>query len=201
MKKNEKKKSIKKRFTCIALCVCMVFAMLSLTSCNSNYVPGSHEIGNTGISVYTEMTKIDLEYSSDTLDIPLIFVSEKPLKDDDISFVNFIGKNVILLEETTVKKGDLDKVTDENINGKYLYIYHIVSKLDKDFFAPLSDIEVPDVWEIFIDNVIVDIKGTEYNIRFENRIKYSYNKDYNDISGNTMYCPGVSLSTKNIPLK
>lgn len=185
-----KYKTLFKRFGCISLCICMVFAMLSLTSCNSNYVPGSHEIGNTGISVYTEMTKIDLDYCSETLKFPIYFVSDKRLKDDEIEFVRFNGENTDYFRETTFSKKNIENVTDENINGKYLYLYNVDNDINIGYFNSLVDVDPPEVWNIRIDSMVVDINGKEYTIEMAHPIKYNYSKNnYNDIQGNIMYGP------------
>lgn len=204
MKKNEKKKSIKKRFTCIALCVCMVVAIAALTSCNNNDTPndttssdnidtsvrGSHEIGNTGISVYTEMTKIDLEYSSQNLKFPIYFVSDRRLEDDEIKFVRFNGEHTDYFRTPDFSKKQIENVTDENINGKYLYLYNVDNNINIEYFNSMVDVERPEVWEIRIDSMVVEIKGKEYTIEFANPLKYNYNRDNSDdIEGNHMYGP------------
>ncbi len=182
------KKKRTKNFGIIILILAILF---SLVSCRVNDSPqDSHKLGDTGVSVYTEMIKVDLEYGSETLGFPLYFVSDSPLSMEDIAFVRLEGENVEYFESTELSILNITDVTDVKINGKYLYLYDVVSEIDGDYFTPMANIEAPEVWEIRIDNVVVSIDGAEYSIKLEHPVKYHYNdENYNDIEGNHMYGP------------
>lgn len=187
------------RLTAALLLVVMAFDAVACNSGtqdatqNTADIPqniGSHALGNTGISVYTEMIKVDLEYGSKTLGFPLYFVSDKILDSDKIEFVRLEGENVDYFDQVKLNRRQVTDVTDQEINGKYLYLYNVDSRIDIDYFTPLVNVERPEVWKIRIDSIIVKIDGKEYSIKLANPVKYNYNEEnYNDISGNHMYGP------------
>lgn len=134
-----KKRCLTGRLISLVMTVAMLLAMMSLfSSCGEKeaYVPGSHELGTTGISVYPEMVKVDLEYGSQDLNFPLYFVSAKLLSEDKIKFVRLEGENVDYFEKTAMTRRQLENVTDVEINGKYLYSYSFRSYIDIDYFTP-----------------------------------------------------------------
>ncbi len=200
-----KKQSLAGRLFSFAMAAMLLLAMmLLLSSCGEReqpYVPGSHEIGTTGISVYPELVKVDLEYGSKDLGFPLNFVSKKSLPEDKIKIVRLEGKNADYFETPIMTRRQLEDVTDVEINGKYLYSYQIDLDIDVDHFTPYitpgQDLppempERPDIWDICIDTIVVEIDGEEYPIKLVNPVKYQYHckfGGYNDISGNSMFGP------------
>ena len=172
--------------------ICLLLAIsFSLAACGvSNAPTDPNRLGDTGVSVYTEMTKVDLEYGSETLGFPLYFVSDSPLREEDVAFVRFEGENVDYFESTQMRKHNITDVTDVEINGKYLYVYDIVSEIDIDYFTPMVNVEAPEIWEIRIDRVVVALDEDTYSIELAYPVKYHYNdQNYNDIEGNHMYGP------------
>lgn len=177
----------KNHFGILVLLTAMSFILLSCSKDKQSQSP--YELGNTGVCVYTEMLKVDLEYGSRDIAFPLYFVSDSLLSEEDIAFVRFEGENVDYFESTKLNRLDNEEVTDVKINGKYLYVYDVVSEIDIDYFTPMPDVAPPDIWEIRIDNVVVSIDDKEYSIKLEHPVKYHYTEGYNDIEGNYMYGP------------
>lgn len=184
-------KRFMKKIRRIGIVVLIIAMSCTLLSCSEDDRPrGSHELGNTGISVYTEMIKVDLEYGSESLGFPLYFVSEVPISDNDVAFLRFEGENVDYFDRTDFRRMTITDVTDEKINDKYLYLFDVVSQIDIDYFTPMVDVERPEIWEIRIDKVVVSIDGAEYSIDLAHPVKYHYNaENYNDIKDNYMYGP------------
>lgn len=197
-----KKRCLTGRLISLVMTVAMLLAMMSLfSSCGEkdDYVPGSHELGTTGISVYPEMVKVDLEYGSKDLGFPLNFVSANLLSEDKIKFVRLEGENIDYFEKTAMTRRQLEDVTDVEINGKYLYSYSFKSDIDIDYFTP-KQMQPPDIWDIRIDTVVISIDGEEYPIKLVNPVKYKYHYNdngYNDIYGNHMYGP-IMIFTFNL---
>ena len=187
---------INKYIRCTVICMLMMAMIFMLASCNKgDNSSNPHEIGNTGIYFYTETTKVDLEYGSETLGFPLFFVSDKPVDEDEIKLVRLEGENVDYFENTVLTRRQIDDVTDVKIDGKYLYPYNIDCNIDIDYFTPMADIEPPIIWEIRVDAAIVNIRGKEYTVKFEYPVQYHYNdKNYDDIDGNHMYGPLVVMT-------
>lgn len=170
----------------------LIAITFTLQSCKISDDIKPHELGNMGISVYTEMIKVDLEYGSENLGFPLYFVSDKPLAADRIELVRLEGENIDYFEKTILTRRQITDVTDVEINGKYLYLYNVDSFIDYDYFTTMTNTERPDIWEIRIDAVVVNIDDKEYSIVLKNPVRYHYNDDgYNDIDGNHMYGPIV----------
>lgn len=174
-----------------ALILCMLLAaVFSMAGCSPDPAPEAmdNEIGNTGICVYPELVKVDLEYYSDTLSFPLIFVSDRKLGTDEIQFKGLKGENTDYFRKTTMTLRQIPNVTEEEINGSYLYAFSVKSFIDGNYFSD-RNVRPPDVWEITINAVVAEISGTEYTIPLQYPVKYHYNEQYNDVDGNYMYGP------------
>ena len=183
---------IGKRIHYLAMLLCVLVILPVLSACNQEDVPEPdlHALGSTGIFAYTEAVKVDLEYGSDSFGFPLYFVADRLLEEDEISFVRFEGKHVDYLEGITFTRRQIDDVTDVEIEGRYFYPYHFVSQIDRDYFSTMKNVEMPKIWEIQIEAVVVEIDGEEYSIALTYPIRYHYNRrSYNDIEGNHMYGP------------
>lgn len=188
-------------------CTLVVTMVLLLTACS--FVPAEttdstapeaadsapNEIGTTGIFVYTDTIKVDLEYGSETLGFPLNFVTDRPLEENTIQLIRLEGKSVDYFSETVLTRRQIENVTDVEIDGRYLYTYNVDSVIDIDYFTKWPEIDAPEVWEICIDAVVVEIEGNEYRIDLQYPVRYHYNdKGYNDISGIRFYGPIMVFS-------